>query len=509
MARYVSFLLLMLILFPLNDSFAQSVYYSGNLLRIPFSGTQINPADTTGFWYRRSFDSAFVHSFSYKKYFAHIRTSQKSYFLNKYEGYSASPSMEWRNGKQLIENEGTLYNREFSFLPGLGWDIIEPYMITKTIISETNNGLWLNNGAFGNSFLANNDSLFYFKYPDYGTNPSMPELLRAILGKIGDRYLAAFMDKNFRRSYSYYIINPNDSPQIDSLRSVKISIIGDSSFIFDPGNTFALNTPSQVRKLSGDLYAITTDHGAGFCVYRFADTSFHYIKNVLKDELISGTHFGPSWEIRNNKLYLLNNRQIVSFDFNAADTTFINKRTLLSDLSYPASYYMNDTSYNFGIDRNMKYAAKVFSGPEDMFRDTLKIFDIDKGEFINSIVLNNIKGPFLPVVDSPYVYIHQVIYKYTDVSRTDHTKLNNFRLSAYPNPFNPIATICYSIPHAAKVELKIYDILGREISMLVNKEQSTGEYKINFDASSLPSGIYIYAIHAGDYRASKKLMLLK
>lgn len=59
------------------------------------------------------------------------------------------------------------------------------------------------------------------------------------------------------------------------------------------------------------------------------------------------------------------------------------------------------------------------------------------------------------------------------------------------------------------VELKVYDLLGREISVLVSKEQSAGEYKVQFNASSLPSGIYIYTIQAGQYRDSKKLMLLK
>lgn len=79
----------------------------------------------------------------------------------------------------------------------------------------------------------------------------------------------------------------------------------------------------------------------------------------------------------------------------------------------------------------------------------------------------------------------------------------------YPNPFNPTTIISYSLPKQSYVELKIYDMLGREVSTLVNKEQIAGEYKIKFDGTSLPSSIYIYSIHAGEFRASKKLMLLK
>ncbi|HEX2868999.1 MAG TPA: T9SS type A sorting domain-containing protein [Ignavibacteriales bacterium] len=79
----------------------------------------------------------------------------------------------------------------------------------------------------------------------------------------------------------------------------------------------------------------------------------------------------------------------------------------------------------------------------------------------------------------------------------------------YPNPFNPSTTISYSIPKQSYVELKIIDMLGREISTLVSKKHTAGEYKVQFDASNLPSGMYIYSIQAGDFRDSKKLLLLK
>lgn len=79
----------------------------------------------------------------------------------------------------------------------------------------------------------------------------------------------------------------------------------------------------------------------------------------------------------------------------------------------------------------------------------------------------------------------------------------------YPNPFNPTTTISYSIPRESMVELRVYDMLGREVSTLVNKKQSAGEYRVQFNASSLPSGVYIYSIQAGGFRDSRKLMLVK
>ncbi len=79
----------------------------------------------------------------------------------------------------------------------------------------------------------------------------------------------------------------------------------------------------------------------------------------------------------------------------------------------------------------------------------------------------------------------------------------------FPNPFNPSTTIRYQIPQDGIVTLKIYDILGSEVATLVNEEKVAGKYEVNFNASSLASGVYIYKIKSGNFSASKKLVLLK
>jgi len=85
-----------------------------------------------------------------------------------------------------------------------------------------------------------------------------------------------------------------------------------------------------------------------------------------------------------------------------------------------------------------------------------------------------------------------------------YTLFNN-----YPNPFNPTTTISYSIPKGSFVTLKIYDVLGREVKTLVNKFQTKGKYNVTFNASSLASGVYIYRMKAGNFAASKKLILMR
>ncbi len=79
----------------------------------------------------------------------------------------------------------------------------------------------------------------------------------------------------------------------------------------------------------------------------------------------------------------------------------------------------------------------------------------------------------------------------------------------YPDPFNPTTTINYKVAKVGLVTLNVYDMLGQRVATLVNKVQNTGKYSINFDASRLASGVYMYRINAGNFSATKKLVLLK
>ena len=79
----------------------------------------------------------------------------------------------------------------------------------------------------------------------------------------------------------------------------------------------------------------------------------------------------------------------------------------------------------------------------------------------------------------------------------------------YPNPFNPSTTIRYSIPNQSHVVLKIYDLTGREIKILVNDIKTPGNYSVSFNASELSSGIYFYKLTAGDFVQTKKMVLVK
>jgi hypothetical protein len=87
---------------------------------------------------------------------------------------------------------------------------------------------------------------------------------------------------------------------------------------------------------------------------------------------------------------------------------------------------------------------------------------------------------------------------------------NRFELMQnYPNPFNPSTTIRFSIPERARVTLAVYDLLGREIAVLIDDELNAGTYAQVFDAAALASGVYLYRLRAGDNAETKRLTLVK
>jgi hypothetical protein len=109
-----------------------------------------------------------------------------------------------------------------------------------------------------------------------------------------------------------------------------------------------------------------------------------------------------------------------------------------------------------------------------------------------------------------YETVNQIVAEATPYFMVNPVEITEYALYAnYPNPFNPSTNIVFDLPEAAPVTLVVYDVLGREVVTLVDQNQTAGRHMVTFDASDLASGIYFYMIKSNDFRAMKKMVLVK
>jgi hypothetical protein len=107
-------------------------------------------------------------------------------------------------------------------------------------------------------------------------------------------------------------------------------------------------------------------------------------------------------------------------------------------------------------------------------------------------------------------YSTGAILSAADVTPADQQLPGRYALDQnYPNPFNPSTVVSYQLPAASDVRLVVYDVIGREVAVLVNEQQSPGTYNVRFDASGLASGLYFYRLTAGNFVQARKMLLMK
>jgi choice-of-anchor B domain-containing protein len=177
------------------------------------------------------------------------------------------------------------------------------------------------------------------------------------------------------------------------------------------------------------------------------------------------------------------------------------------------------TVHNLYIIGNYAYTSYYTSG--------FKVFDVSDpampmvaGHYDTSPASGEgFDGAFgcYPFASNGYIYISDQtgLYIFTFdpalVSNEDENHLPvNFGLAQnFPNPFNPTTKIRYSVASSQLTVLKVYDVLGVEIVTLVNEEKSPGEYEVDFNGSSFPSGIYFYSLSSGSFIQTKKMLLIK
>ena len=156
----------------------------------------------------------------------------------------------------------------------------------------------------------------------------------------------------------------------------------------------------------------------------------------------------------------------------------------------------------YGMEGELRWQFE-YNNPESMFTFPFDIFTDDSMNIftVGEIsMLSNDKNIFV-------LKISQELK--TEVKNTE-IEIASFNLfQNYPNPFNPSTIISYQIASAGKVSLKVYDVLGKEVAVLVDEYRDAGLYTVNFNGSNLASGIYLYKLESGSFVSTKKLVLLR
>jgi len=134
-------------------------------------------------------------------------------------------------------------------------------------------------------------------------------------------------------------------------------------------------------------------------------------------------------------------------------------------------------------------------------------------KFIKLIILKNDKVAYVLGVNqnnNTATLLRADLSNISSVKENTEAIPNKFYLyQNYPNPFNPSTTIDYSIPRRSFVTITIFDVLGRNVTSLVNSEMAAGNHKVSFNGSSFSSGIYFYQLKADDYITNKKMVLVR
>jgi len=177
--------------------------------------------------------------------------------------------------------------------------------------------------------------------------------------------------------------------------------------------------------------------------------------------------------------------------------------------SYPVEVVTKDTSYRFHIIFDQQPSPLSIS-PQDSIKLIFYMPDLcpicygsSTSYFQDTLYFRS------NALNTPNYLIYISGQGITEVK--DNYKLPDkyFLKQNYPNPFNPSTIIEYKIPESNFVEIKIYDVLGKEILTLLNEYKSEGIYKVQFYTDDLPSGVYIYRMKAGNFSETKKMILMR
>ena len=287
------------------------------------------------------------------------------------------------------------------------------------------------------------------------------------------------------------------------------------SIIYDEssGYLFAGSTQNCYRSLDyGETWELILP-GVGICCL-FLDSNGSLFAGDFGGTIYRSSNNGDDW----SSFATGGAAKIKSITENSSGDLFI---------AQPGSgvFKSNDNGENWveinnGLENVNTYSV-VINGSNELFTCVIGVGVYkssnwgDSWELVNE-GLTDYNAQFLLLDDDDFIYVgtefnvFRSIQPTTGIQENENILQDNYVLTQnYPNPFNPTTHISYSICEESLVQLKVFDILGREISTLVNDKKSPGNYNVLFDGNDFPSGVYFYRIQAGNFYLTKKMMLIR
>lgn len=229
------------------------------------------------------------------------------------------------------------------------------------------------------------------------------------------------------------------------------------------------------------------------------------------DILLTGSGVSQIYQNNNNKI-----NTVPSAPYNLTTTVSYNKVTFSWDKSTDGETPQNGLNYNLVIG-TVSNGSNVVSSMADHSSGYRRVVRVGNSQSNNSVSyilpggtyywsVQAIDGAFAGSMFSPE---KSVAVQTTNVQEKNNLVQEYKLLQNYPNPFNPTTNISFLLPDGQNVKLTVYDMLGKEISTLLDEYLPAGSHSVQFDAASLPNGVYIYTLQTDRFRDSKKLILLK
>lgn len=339
-------------------------------------------------------------------------------------------------------------------------------------ISENNSGLnselllmgeaatYLRNGSFENSEA---------KFKQIINNNPTEGLKIFSANKIFDIYsLSNYSFNILNNYYSQLLSSQSNTPILRNLRDLKIE-----TKIFRELFSDAVNDYNSIINNSSDSVEIF-----------YANLNKIRVLNFLLDSLYEGDNFGINSQLRGLSL----------------EELYIKK--MLTQNSHKSNLKFAKTQKNSLVTSGSKLNSLI-----DNYRQMLSHNNISNN--LNDLLIRKLLVSLTEINVKNDIPQKDIKLAYMNKSTNTNEPLTFKLFQNYPNPFNPITKINFSVPKNVFVKLKVYDITGKEISVLVNEEKSAGYYSYEFSGKNLSSGIYFYKLITDSFVESKRMVLVK